>query len=75
MADPGTPIPFTVGDQDRLVRIEEGLKNLLKNPPLQDRVVALETSRTRGLYGMVTFMAGAALYGLKLFVEWIGGGG
>lgn len=82
MAKADTPIPFTIGDQERLVRIEEGLETLQKLPcitdapcPENDRIAALETSRTRGLYGMVTFVVGAALYGLKAFVEWIGSGG
>lgn len=80
MAKADTPIPFTIGDQERLVRIEKGLEIVTKLPcvsdapcPEDDRIKALEQSRNRGLVGLATFIVGACLYGLKLFIEFIGG--
>lgn len=81
MATPDTPIDFTVGDQERLARIEMHLTVISKLPcltdapcPENDRISALEKSRERGLVGVATFIVGAALYSVKLLYEFFSGG-
>jgi len=75
MADPTHEIPYTIGDQERQVRIEDGidsLKELLENPLPRcavnmEKIASLEKSRRRLQWSSGTIGIGLVLYTIKQF--------
>lgn len=82
MADSSHKIPYTIGDQERQVRIEEGIadiKELLENPLPRcavnmEKIASLEQSRKRGKYLSGSIIIGFALYTLKSIFNFMTGG-
>jgi hypothetical protein len=71
MADANTPIPFTVGDQERLKTIEVKLDELCKcfDPVLTERVTSLEASRKRWTGFFVTLLGGTTLTAIACYIR------
>ena len=75
MADPTHEIPYTIGDQERQVRIEDGITALTKmlEDPLprcavnMEKITSLETSRKRFRYASGSIGIGFVLYTIKVF--------
>lgn len=77
MADLSTPIPFTVGDQERLVNIERRLEGLCKDfdPSLVKRVESLEGSRKKWYTAIVSLGSGATLTAFGIWLKRLVNGG
>lgn len=77
MADPNTPIPFTVGDQERLKSIEVKLGELFKcfDPALAERVASLEASRKRWTGVLITLFSGSTLAAIGCYIRRVLNGG
>jgi len=82
MADPSHEIPYTIGDQERQVRIEDGidsLKELLENPLPRcavnmEKITSLEKSRKRYQWVSGSVGIGLVLYTIKQFFNSMIGG-
>ena len=83
MAEPNTPIPFTVGDQERLKGIEDKIVTLCKtmSEPFSrcatnmEKIDTLEKAREkaskRWTVGGITIGGGLVLYAIKEFFSHI----
>jgi hypothetical protein len=71
MADSHTPIPFTVGDQERLKTIEVKLDKLSEclDPVLVERVSSLEASRKRWTGFLITLLGGTTLTAIGCYIR------
>jgi hypothetical protein len=77
MAEPNTPIPFTVGDQERLVSIESKLASFCAafDPALAERVESLEGSRRRWYTAIISLGSGATLTAFGVWLRRMINGG
>lgn len=84
MASKETPIPFTVGDQERLVKIEKELESMpdkiavaigniqiVHHCDKVDRIVSLETSRERWYSGMRKGVVSVIITGFVGLFAWL----
>jgi hypothetical protein len=77
MAEPNTPIPFTVGDQERLVSIESKLASFCAafDPALAERVESLEGSRRRWSTFFITILSGSTVAAVGCWIRKMINGG